>query len=348
MTASTALQAVRDVELPELVLAEGYPLHRQGRAWAGNTCPECGESSGESNKFNVHLAKDGRWRYKCFACDIYGDAADFIALSRRISLADAIKEINGEGRGLAIVRTSPAKRAPIEPAPSEQRILEVASIIRKDAHHDEVRAYLKKRSLDDATIDMAVASGQLRMLPTNAEGCRRWLVKHIGESLLREAGMLKGNTGWPALAFRPLIAIEPGGFGFECRVADFSYEGAKAIRYGRLKWPWYFSRKEKPATVAVTEGFIDCLSAWQMLGEAEAVMGIPGVNGWSERWFSKLLERRPDCTALIGFDEDEAGERGRGKLGAYLDSIGLSWMTIRPPRGKDWNEALTLTDSIWI
>lgn len=356
-----AADVIRKIDLPQLVLDENFPLHKQSRGWAGNTCPNpnCGESSSESNKFSVFAGKDGRWRFNCFACGAYGDAGDFLALARQITLADALAVLDGTSR-LAVVTNRPHHPVPSVDQGTKEKELEcvreITAILKAEAHDDGARAYLKSRLLADKTIDMAVATGQLRMLPTNPEGCRRWLKKHVGETLLREAGLMKGNSQWPALAFKPILAIEPGGFGFECRVASFEYEGSKAIRYGRMKWPWYFSHKEKPESILVTEGFIDAISAWQSVSEADAYLGIPGVNGWAERWFAEIAKRSPQTTIMLGFDNDNPGEVARSyqpkdgredpSLSAYLDTIGLRHTVLAPPDGNDWNEALKF--SVWL
>lgn len=330
-------------ELPQIVLDEGYPLEKTGRSWAGNKCPRCGESSDGSNKFNVFCGKDYKWRFNCFAgCGAYGDAADFLALARNITQGEAISLLNGHTPRLTVVRAAPEVRryAAELSSPSESRVREVIAILKEKALDPGPRAYLTGRGISNNTIDMAVATGQLRMLPSNPEGARRWLEKHVGESLMREAGLMKRTSKWPALAFKPILALEPGGFGFECRVATKEYEGPKAIRYGRMKWPWYFKHTAEPSTILIAEGIIDGLSSWEILPEAEGIMSVPGVNGWSPRWFAKLKELKNPPTILLGFDEDKAGQDGNDSLEDYLDTIGLDRITVRPPLGKDWNDAL--------
>lgn len=334
------------VDLPRLASDEGFSLVKQNKSWCCNKCPSCGEGSKHSDKFSVFPGKDGKWRFKCFACGVYGDTADFLAMARNIPLGEALGILDDESGAL---KRAVAKR-PATPMPSARAdeknlasVRRVVAILRESALDPAPLAYLRKRKLEDATIDMAVASGQLRMLPANPEGARRWLAKHVGESLLREAGMMREDSNWPALAFKPLLALDPGGFGVECRVATEDYEGPKAIRYGRMKWPWYFAHEPKASAILVTEGVIDALSAWQSVPEARAVLGVPGVNGWAERWFKEIKKGTPDATILIGFDIDKAGEESLPRLTAFLESISLAHVVMPPPQGKDWNEALTLS-----
>lgn len=335
-------------DLPQLVAAENFPLKRHGRCWSGNTCPDCGESSARSDKFSVFQGNDGRWRFKCFGCGCYGDGADFIAKSRNISLGDALKFLDEPDAAFKRSLRKVGKTVTNVPsrAEAEERaaVREVVAILKESALSPEPRAYLEGRKLLTSTLDMAVASGELRTLPMHPEGARKWLTKHVGVELLRRAGMLGIESDWPALAFKPILALDPGGFGVECRVATAEYEGPKAIRYGRMKWPWYFSHEDSPSSILVTEGIIDALSAWQSLPEARATLGIPGVNGWAERWFVEIKKRLPDTTILIGFDVDKPGKEGVPALAEMLDKVGLHNVVMRPPQGKDWNEALKLSD----
>lgn len=327
------------VYLPDIVVSEGLPLKaHSSRRWAGNTCPQCGESSRDSQKFSVFVSSDDRWRFHCFSCGVYGDSADFLALARKITLGDALRELD-KGIRTSVVHKAPAPAA--EPARND-KLIEAINVLAEKAFDDSPRSYLRQRRISEDTIDMAIATGQLRMLPRNPAKARDWLLKNLGESLLKEAGLMKEGK-WPGMSFKPLLAIERGREGIECRVAEFEYRFAKATRYGHMKWPWYFQHRPEPRTVLVTEGFIDGLSAWQSVREADAIMSVPGVNGWTERWFKVIHERNPASMIAIGFDDDSAGSTATRKLGDVLDGLGIDWTIMEPPIGKDWNDALAAT-----
>lgn len=334
-------------DLPEVVIDEGFPLKPRGPRWYGNTCPKCGEGSADSDKLSVYVGKsDRRWRFKCFVCGIYGDAADFLAFARNIPLHEALELMDGGKFKPAERRKAKAVTPAPEDSETDKHVATVAAILREKALDDGPRGYLKKRGITDNTIDMAMAAGQLRMLPSNPEGARRWLFKHIGQDLLVSAGMMKAGGQWPALAFKPLLAIEPGRCGFECRVAEFDYKGVKALRYGHMKWPWYFSRNSAPSRVLVTEGIIDNLSGWQIVPEVDGFLGVPGVNGWTEEWFRRIYGLRPDTEFLLGFDKNDrtdAGGMANKKLSVFLGEIGAKAVPFPPPKGDDWNECLMLS-----
>jgi DNA primase len=337
------------IDLPDLCAKAGIVLRRQGKSYGSRKCLECGEGGATSNKFSVYVGRDGRWRYKCQHCGIYGDSADFLALAQNLTLAEALRELTGGATSREWVqRVRQPAAATIAPSNTSQEALRrVIAKLKAHAFDNGPRAYLKKRCITDATIDRALESGQLRMLPTDPKHARDFLEGIIGKEDLIAAGLLKSDKGWPAMAFRPIIALESGGTGIEIRAASEEYEGPKAIRYGTMSWPWYFKRTARPRSVMVVEGFIDALSVLQGFPEAEAVLGVPGVNGWTPRWFQALKESDPTIQVLIGVDNDAAGLYGSEKLDTFLKGLELSRMVVTPPQGKDWNEALVAQHSFF-
>lgn len=339
------------IDLPALVRAEQYPLRKVGANYASHICPACGESSPSSTKLSVFRGKD-RWRFKCFVCrDAYGDAADFLALSRGITSVEALSQLRGLDKQERTNIVLPGKQPEKDDAEANARALvikDICEILKGSANNDEPSSYLQARGINREVIDLAKASGQLRMLPINPEGARRWLLKHVGKSRLEEAGMCSSTHSWPALAFHPIIIIEPGGNGFECRVATFKYQGSKSIRYGRMKWPWYLSRRPSPANLLVTEGFIDAMSAWQLLPKVDAFLAIPGTNGGRVEWYKAFHAKLPQTEILLGLDTDLPGIESQDSLIAQLTEAGIPVSTLKPPGGKDWNDALRLSQDVFL
>lgn len=336
-------------DLPDLCAQSGVALRRQGKSFGSRKCIECGEGGPSSNKFSVYTGRDGRWRYKCQACGIYGDSADFLALAKKITLAEALRELGGgDSPGSTSWVQRIRKPAMVESGNVAQEALRrVIAKLKAHAFDNGPRAYLRGRCIHDSTIDTAIESGQLRMLPTAPKQARDFLEDLIGLDDLVACGVLKAGSRWPAMAFRPIIALESSGMGMEMRVAGPDYDGPKAIRYGTMHWPWYFKRHTRPKNVMVVEGFIDTLSVLQGISEAEAVLGVPGVNGWTPRWFEELKKSDPGIHVLIGTDNDKAGLCASEKLTECLNGIGLSSMVIAPPQGKDWNDALVARESFF-
>jgi DNA primase len=341
---STARTVPLPVDLPDLCGQAGYELKRQGHSWGGASCPSCKDSSKHSNKFSVYVGRDGRWRFKCQACGVYGDTADFIALAKNISVNDALRELRSDTPGAGIHNPLVRSAEPppgARPTSEQDAVTRILAALKAHALDAGPRSYLRGRGISDQVIDMAIDRGQLRMLPSDPARARSLLLELVGEDDLRTAGFMKAGSTWPAIAFRPIVALEPGCKGAEFRRIAKDASGPKAIRYGSMQWPWYFKRVDNPATVMVVEGFIDALSVMQGVSEADAVMGIPGINGWKGRWFDALKGKSPDIMVLIGVDNDEAGKGGTAKLAQLLDDLNLRNLVIVPPTGKDWNEVLT-------
>lgn len=343
--AKTEAQEIPGNDLPSLCNRYGVKLRRQGKTFGSPVCIKCGEGSANSNRFCVYASsKDDRWRFKCHSCGIYGDAADFLARAKNITLAQALEDLRGPApRGSAPVRSvasTPKVSSALEPKPSNEAMERVLSKLKAHAFDSSPVAYLKSRCISEDVIQTALDSGQLRMMPIVPSRARDFLFGVAGREDLEASGLLKPKSDWPAIAFRPIVAIPSGATGAEFRHASHDATGPKAIRYGTMQWPWYFKRKPCPSNVMAVEGFIDTLSVVQMVPEADAIMGIPGVNGWSARWFEALKKHSPDITVLIGFDNNKAGIEGAERLAECLDEVGLRHVTVLPPLGEDWNFSL--------
>ncbi|HEX7324345.1 MAG TPA: toprim domain-containing protein [Rhodanobacteraceae bacterium] len=337
---------IAEIDLPRFVLDNGFTLKKHKEThWAGNTCPECGAGTEQSTRLSVFVGRDNYWHWQCFACGAHGDAADFLAAADGVSLADALKQLDGgtAKHDRKIVRRAVPQSSTVHDAEQTAAISRVVSTLLHDADDSGPRAYLRARGLTDATIDMAVNCNELRMLPSNAGDARHWLFQHVGKSTLHAAGMLHAESEWPALAFRPLVAIPLAGRAMECRsigANERDKDYSKALSYGRAQRPWYFSRGREPRRVLVTEGFIDALSAWQLAPESWAFIAVPGVSRWSAGWFKAFHAKHPRTTIAVGFDNDPPGKEAARKLGTELKALGITTVRRVPHAHKDWNDLL--------
>ena len=327
--------------LPEMAVELGFPVKKQGRSWGGAACPVCGPGTESSNRLNIFVGRDGKWRFRCHACYAHGDAADFLAQARGIPLRDAIKEVRGVAgiNVMEVDRTEEqSRRAALKIA--IERICRAATSGRK-----EIGRYLADRGISASILDLAIDRGLVRCMPADPRDAQRFLDEVVGEKLLRQSGLLKDAARWSAIAFRPLIGVLPGGSA-EFRLARSPVEGeVKAIRYGHLAWPWWLRGGEKPIRRAVVvEGVIDLLSVAQLgLGEDEGVMGIPGAASWKPAWFETLAAKHGSNIQIdVGLDADDAGNRASEAIIEAARSAGLPASRLEPP-AKDWNEVLRST-----
>ncbi len=326
--------------LPDLVQELGFKLRKQGRSWGGPVCPSCGESSPGSNKLSVFVRMDGKWGWKCQACSQRGDAADFLSKAKGITLGEALRELR-EKIGIT---------AKPEPAQHDARALHVRAVVQALHQHGfedtfDVKKYLEGRGISEDVVDAAYERGLIRSLPTVGWAAKDFLYKYAGEDDLRGGGFIKGDKAWPAIAFRPLVGVLPGQSGAEFRMITEVGEGdVKAIRYGRLDWPWWWPHTigERVKEVLLVEGIIDLLSVVQMgIKPGQAIMGMPGVNTWRLQWATSLAQRHPGVRIAIGLDADKAGELTSSTILKELKETGIPG-TRRAPNAKDWNAMLTL------
>jgi len=214
-------------------------------------------------------------------------------------------------------------------------------IIRERAAFDDGREYLRSRRLDNATIDTAIKHGQLRFLPADRGEAFKFLSKEIGRELLVESKLWNKEKKWPAPAFRPIVFLDPACYGAEFRViGDPNPPYSKAIRYGTMKWPWFFKTATTPKSALIVEGFIDTLSTYQSVREADAFVGVPGTNGWRPEWFVEINKAYPGILFLSGMDDDKPGHAANEGICTCLEELGLPHDVLSPPCEGDWNESL--------
>jgi DNA primase len=286
------------------------------------------------------VRSDGKWGWKCHACGEHGDSADFLSKAKGISLGAALKEVRRfagvESQNVAL---------PTDDSARQYAVRRVIDALQRHANHgkQEVIAYLVSRGISEEVCQEAFARGMIRSLPSNATEAKQFLFDTVGEDDLRLAGFIREKSTWPAIAFRPLIGILPDKNGAEFRLARPIEKGeVKAIRYGQLKWPWWWPHTvgQRIKSVLLVEGLIDLLSVVQIgLKEGEAVMAMPGVNTWHTYWVEMLTLRHPGVQVRIGLDRDEAGERASS---AILNELRSRQIDCRrePPEAKDWNSML--------
>ena len=329
--------------LPDVVQDLGFKVRKQGKTWGGNACPCCGDGATESNKLCLYVRADNKWGWKCHACGAHGDSADFLSKAKGISLGSALKEV----RKFSGVSDEDIT-LPTDDSARQYAVRRVIDAMQRHALQgkSEVSAYLALRGIQHGVVDEAFTRGVVRSLPWSADGAKKFLFETVGEDDLRQAGFIRSGakSNWPAIAFRPLIGILPDKNGAEFRMGKKPGEGeVKSIRYGQLKWPWWWPHAVgKPVTsVLLVEGLIDLLSVVQMgLKEGEAVMGMPGVNTWRTHWVESLTLRHPGVHVRIGLDQDQAGERTSLLILRELQDRKISCCR-EAPQAKDWNAMLT-------
>lgn len=322
--------------LTDFALKSGFALRKQGDGYAAKHCPHC--APGQNDAMSI-FPKDGVWRWNCFRCRRGGTIVDFAAAIWGIPERDAAMRLANEEeieRVVAIPKES-------KKACSEVLATAIDSLFTNG--HTSVREcfdYLGRRGISEQTVVSAVRRGLLRFLPADPFKANKMLADRLGVELLREAGFLKGTSRWPGIAFRPMMFFFPGGGAAEFRLArDPKEDEPKAIRYGHIKWPWWWKEGNTVHTMYIVEGAIDLLSLVELgLKEGEAVVGIPGTTSWRQEWFPAARKAHPNAKFVVALDADVAGQEAAAGIVETLESIGASVTERVPTEGNDWNSFL--------
>lgn len=334
------------------ILSQLLPLRKQGKTMGSRVCPVCGESEDpHSNKTCVFKGRDSKVRWKCQACGARGDAADALALLRGMSLSEALAELRSQNP--ASFQRPAASNARLTAIPersdAESRVVnEVFDLILTHGYTNEpgVMAYLQGRGISEDVVIRAAQKGIIRMLPSDPYECRKFLLDVVGEGRLRAAGFLKEGSKWPAIAFRPLVGIFPAGRGGEFRViTPPKADSPKSIRYGSLRYPWYWKQETvgQVQTVRVVEGLIDMLSVVSLgrCPESQAIMAVPGTETVREEWFPQIIERNPCVEFVLSMDNDAAGLKAMDRIEGFLDDLFAPFeRELAGKQDEDWNDIL--------
>lgn len=343
MTAGEVFKKARSMFLPDVAEKLGFVFRKGQEKYYSNTCPSCGEGRTGGNGTSIFQDTNGVWRWNCFCCGKGGTSIDFVVHAKGMTDFDAAKYLVDE-RLAPVVTTKAISKAKESNQEEAKAMREVLALISKHGLQTEanVSGYLASRSIGEKTQKLAYERGQLRMLPSNPKEAAAWLSEMVGEARLRRAGLWREGAKWPAIAFRPLVSLLPGGTSAEFRIArdPASPEEPKGIRYGAMKWPWWWkgsNEAKKLSDIIVVEGVIDMWSLIEM-GEDKNMhlMAIPGTGTWNATWMQQAAQINACDTGLVGVDHDEAGDVAATNMVTQITNMGIIAQRILP-EAKDWN-----------
>lgn len=323
--------------LVDFAQKSGFALRKQGSGYAAKHCPCC--APGGNDAMSI-FPKDGVWRWNCFRCKRGGTVIDFAAAVWGMSEMQAAMRLANEGGIEEAILPPPA---PNIPALDEALKAALESLLKHG--HTSVREcvdYLASRGISERVVTQAVRRGLLRFLPADPFQANKMLHERLGVATLRQAGLLKLDSRWPGIAFRPMVFFFPGCGSAEFRLARPPKDSEpKAIRYGAVKWPWWWKEGNAVSTIYIVEGVIDLLSMVELgLKDGEAVIGIPGTTSWRAEWFAAARKAHPEAKFVVALDADEAGQEAANGLSGSLETMGAKVVERVPGHGHDWNEHL--------
>jgi DNA primase len=315
------------VDIVELFASFGVKLTLKGKSFVGS-CPwhEDREPS---------LSVDPQQGlYHCFGCGESGDVVSLVEKMKGVGFKDAMRYLKAQsGKLPSRPRQVTAERRMPSPSAARRSTVQTALLLDEVAArytdalmaHKEARAYLASRGLDEVELITSFKLG--------------YCAGDLSEALT-ELGILKlsGAEHFAHCIVFPLFEESGHVTGFYGRRTVSNSGPAHLYLPGPHRG--IFNRAAARVyneELVLTESIIDALSLIKL--GLKNVISCYGVNGFTAE-HEKLLRDERVKTVVVGFDADEAGERGAQELAVKLQAQGIAVKVAVPPKGKDWNEYL--------
>jgi len=354
----------KKTDLVALFESFGVSLTKKGSSYMGR-CPFHDDR-------NPSLSVDPvKGLYHCFGCGESGDAIELVKKLKSLSFREAVSYLKAEASMLHVssrplsesvipvpaapVSTSsteddtsapePQPEAPVAPSSPSDESPEAVSVPLLDTvaeHYErlliespEARAYLEGRGLA-----MPEALGRFHV--GYSDGKLAEVVSAQQRAQLVAKGLLKedGHEHFARCIVVPLYDEESHVAGFYGRRIDPDSQPAHLY----LPGPHQGLVNREAARVyrdriILTEAVLDAL-ALEVLGFHNAIPCY-GTNGFTVQ-HEKLITSERVAEVVVAFDADEAGEKGAVAVAERLAKLGSKPFIVKPQKGKDWNEYLTL------
>ncbi len=331
------VEEVRRVADIVRVISEHVALKKMGTSWKG-LCPFHQE---KTPSFNVRQEPAV---FHCFGCGEGGDVFKFVMLRERVSFPEAI-EMLARRFGVAV----PEGR--VEPGPDRKEREEMLALMEAAAQHftrtfwtapgTSAREYLLGRGFRKETLEK-IRAGAARDAWDDLLGALRG---RFSPALLLKAGLVlerQGKEGhydrFRNRAVFPITNESGKVVAFGARALDGSepkylnspetpvYSKSRVL-YG-LSWARDAVAREKHAVLM--EGYLDVARAIEQ-GVAEVVATCGTALTGSH---ARLLRRFTE-TAVLNFDQDEAGQKAARKSLEVLLEEGIRVRIVELPAGHD-------------
>jgi DNA primase len=276
-------------------------------------------------------------RFTCYACGVRGDAIDLVCAVRKLSFREAVQwllELAGKHPSEVSAPSSSPSQSPRTPDKQAKEVY--ASLFKLSFELDSLSPggkYLRSRGINYKLAD----ENDVAELGDTSKVWTELTAKY-GMERLRAAGLVSRSERFLFSRHRLLFFYFDDGWPQFVQARNMSGEAScKELSVAGLHSPVPFLGyllKEPVARVLVCEGCIDTLSAVQL---GYIAVGVPGVAGFREEWFSLFRAAR---RVTILFDNDTAGHRHSAELRARFRLHGIRADTQFPCVGKDLNDLL--------
>ena len=331
------VEEVRRVADIVRVISEHVALRKMGTSWKG-LCPFHQE---KSPSFNVRQEPAV---FHCFGCGEGGDVFKFLMLRERVSFPEAIEML---ARRFGV----PVPEGRVEPGPDRKEREEMLGLMEAAAQHftrtlwaapgTAAREYLLGRGFRKETLER-IRAGAARDAWDDLLGSLRG---KFAPPLLQKAGLVlerQGKEGhydrFRNRAVFPILNESGKVVAFGARALDGSepkylnspetpvYSKSRVL-YG-LSWARDAVVREKRAVLM--EGYLDVARAIEAgVTEAVATCGT-ALTGQHARLLQRFAE-----TAVLNFDQDEAGQKAARKSLEVLLEEGIRVRIVELPEGHD-------------
>jgi DNA primase catalytic core len=334
----TALEAIKQLNLPEIVRSYGIELKETQRESFSGLCP----FHNDKNPSLYINKKNGKWLWNCFGCRQGGNVIDFVIKYEKIQFADAYnKLLSLTSNAVAhCVNEEPSK--PVienKSAWNKAELLKRVTAFYHQTFFEDKRAaeYLSGRGIRGEEIykafSIGFANGSLKnTLPTNADNELLRTLQEIG--ILNQ----RGTEHFYGCAVFP-IYDESGNIVqlYGRKISD--QDGPNHLYLpAPHKGVWNLPAIKAGGEIIITESIIDAASCY-MLGARNAVP-LYGVNGLTEDHLNAFKEYRTQKIRLC-FDNDATGNDARQRIKEKIGSLGIDITDVFLPfKYKDINEAL--------
>ena len=325
-------QRIKDkVDIVELFREFGVKLEPKGKSWVGR-CPW-------HNDKNPSLSVDRRkGLYNCFGCGEGGDVFTLVEKMKGYSFKQALDYLKTRAGHVALKTEAPENKAQ-ETEASKTKVPETELLksleeaadyyYKKLPESAQAQACLEQRGLKDKRLYVQYKLGY-------ADGSLVKVCSKGQKKALTQVGIIRdtGQEHFTGCITVPLYNPEQ-------RVVGMYGRSIEQNKHLYLPGPPKGLFNQKAAMVykkiIVTESIIDSLSLIQQ--GIENVVACYGVNGFTQNHL-KLFKDNLVREVIIGFDNDEAGNKGAENLKQKLLAQGFKVKVITPPKGKDWNDYL--------
>jgi len=331
------VEEVRRVADIVRVISEHVALKKMGTSWKG-LCPFHQE---KSPSFNVRQEPAV---FHCFGCGEGGDVFEFLMLRERMSFPESVETL---ARRFGV----PVPEGRVEPGPDRKEREELLALMEAAAQHftrtfwaapgTKAREYLLGRGFRKETLEK-IRTGAARDAWDDLLGALRG---KFAPALLLKAGLVIERQGKEGHYDRfrnrvvfPILNEAGKVVAFGARSLDGSepkylnspetpFYSKSRILYG-MSWARDSVVREKRAVLM--EGYLDVARAIeQEVSEAVATCGT-ALTGSHARLLKRFAE-----TAVLNFDQDEAGQKAARKSLEVLLEEGVRVRIVELPEGHD-------------